>query len=164
MLSKLLRYAPLILLLTSVWIILNERFDPLTVGLGILLSAVAILTTNRLVLKESYLGSYALRPLPATYYVLRLFAAIYIAGFQAVRKMFTGRIHVGIVDIETRLTNTFALVLLANSITLTPGTVTLDREGQRLKVIWLDCATHDPDIAGPAVKGPFEGLLERAVR
>lgn len=163
-LTKLFRYLPLVLLLTAIWIVLNERLTVATVAFGVAMSVIAIVATNRLVLRESYLERYTVRPLALLRYVAQLVWAIYIAGFQAIIKMLQGRVHVGIVDIKTRLEDEFAVTLLANSITLTPGTVTVDRDGQNLKVVWIDCTTHDPEIAGPAVKGPFEDLLEKVVR
>lgn len=162
--GKVFRYLPIVLLLTAIWTVLNERLTLATVLFGVAMSGVAIVATNRLVLRESYLDRYTVRPLAVLHYVFRLLWAIYIAGFQAIVRMLQGRVHVGIVDIETRLEDEFAVTLLANSITLTPGTVTLDREGQKLKVVWLDCTTHDPEIAGPAIKGPFEDLLEKAIK
>lgn len=164
MAKRIVRYVTVILMLTVVWVILNERIDPATIAIGAAASLVAVLATNRLVLKGSYVRRYHLRPLRMLHYGVRLVGAIYVAGFQAIARMITGGIRAGIVEIETDLRDEFAISLLANSITLTPGTVTVDREGRRLKVVWLDCWTQDPDLAGREIKGPFERLLEEAVR
>lgn len=154
---------PLVLLMTGLWVALNERIDVPSVGVGFAIAVATIIVTNRLVLKEGYREKYRLRPLRAVLYFLRLLWQIYAAGFEAVARMVTGRINVGIVDIETELENDFAVCLLANSITLTPGTVTLDRSGQTLKIIWLTAETRDPDTAGRAIKGRFEELLKEVV-
>lgn len=164
MLRKLLGYVPLGLLLTGVWVILNERLDLPTLVFGVAAAVLGIVATNRLVLKARFTALYKARPLRMLLYAVRLVVSIYVAGFQAIGKMLTRRVHVGIVDIETRLDDPFAVALLANSITLTPGTVTLSQEDNRLKIIWLDTQTHDPAVAGPAIMGPFEKLLEEAVR
>jgi multicomponent Na+:H+ antiporter subunit E len=164
MIRKIASYVRLVLLLTGVWIVFNERVDVATVLFGLVGSVLALIATNRLVLKGSYAERYRIRTHRILGYGVRLLVAIYVAGFQAIWRMLTGRIHVGIVDITTTLKEPFAVSLLANSITLTPGTVTLAQEGEKLKVIWLDCKTHDPEIAGPEIKGPFERLLEGAVR
>jgi len=154
----------LVLLLTGVWIIFSERFDAETIAFGVVGSILALLATDRLVLKGSYAERYRVRAHRIVGYAARLLIAIYVAGFQAIWRMLTGRVNVGIVEITTTLEDPFAISLLANSITLTPGTVTLAQEGRRLKVIWLDCRTHDPQIAGPEIIGPFERLLEGTVR
>ena len=162
--AKLIWYTKFTLLLTAIWIVFSERIDIQTVVIGVIASAAAIFATNRLVLKDSYGTLYRVRLFPIIHYAVRLLIAIYVAGFQALVRMLSGRINVGIVDITTDLKHPFAISLLANSITLTPGTVTLSQEDQRLKVIWLDCHTQDPDIAGPEIKGPFEELLRGAIR
>ena len=77
-------------------------------------------------------------------------------------KILTGGVNVNVVEVQTKLDNPFYIALLGNSITLTPGTVTMETDGQRLKVIWIDAHTRDPEIAGKEIKGGFEDLLEKA--
>ena len=161
---RLIRYASLVALLTLVWVVLNERFDWMTLLVGVVIGSGSIVVTNRLVLKQSYRTVYHLRPWKAFIYLLRLFYEIYAAGFLAVFRMLTRDTHIGVVDIRTDLTDEFAICLLANSITLTPGTVTLDRDGQNLKVIWLNASTRDPVDAGRQIKGLFETLLREVVQ
>lgn len=154
----------IILLLGVVWIVLNEELDIATFVTGLVVGAIAVWITNVLVLKGSYRRTYHIRFWNALGYALRLFYEIYAAGFEAVYRMFTGRINIGIVDITTELQDEFMIILLANSITLTPGTVTLDRQGPNLKVIWLTTPTRDPQEAGEQIKGLFERLLSNAVK
>lgn len=160
MLGALLRSSRFLLILTLVWVIMQESFAPATILTGIAIGLFSLAITNKLVLKERFREVYTVRLLPAFWYGLRLLLAIYVAGAQAVVKMISGRINVGVVEIDTRLEDEFAIALLANSITLTPGTVTLDRDGSRLKVIWLDCVTREREAAGAAIKGEFEGMIE----
>jgi multicomponent Na+:H+ antiporter subunit E len=162
--QRVLQYGQITLLLGVVWVIFSEQLTILTFLTGVVVGAIAVAVTNTMVLKGSYRRSYHLRFGHALAYLLRLFYEIYIAGFEAVYRMFTGRINVGIVDITTDLTDEFSICLLANSITLTPGTVTLDRQGQDLKVIWLTVETRDPVQAGEKIKGLFERLLREVVR
>ena len=164
MLKKLLWYVQYVVLLTGTWIIFSERIDLETLIFGLVGSFAALAATDRLVLKDSYITLYPVRVERMFVYALRLVIAIYVAGFQAIWRMMTGKVDVGIVDITTTLEHPFAKSLLSNSITLTPGTVTLAEEGQKLKIIWLGCKTHDPEIAGREIKGPFEKLLKGAVR
>ena len=164
MVTKLAWYGRFTLLMVSIWVIFSEDLSVQTVLIGLAASAIALALTNKLILKEDYAALYSVRFVPAIWYSIRLLIAIYVAGFQALSRMITGRINVGIVDIETELEDPFAVSLLANSITLTPGTVTLVQTGSSLRVIWLDCTTHDPEVAGPIVKGPFERLLKATLR
>jgi multicomponent Na+:H+ antiporter subunit E len=52
-------------------------------------------------------------------------------------------------------------VILANSITLTPGTITLNLDDDHLIVHWLDAETIHSKYAGELIKGDFERLLKR---
>ena len=74
------------------------------------------------------------------------------------------RIKPGIVKIPTDMKSDYGIAAVANSITLTPGTITMEvaeQEGQNyLYVHWIDVAETDPEKAGEAIKG----RLERGVR
>ncbi len=164
MVSKIAWYGRFMALMVAVWVVFSENFSLQTILIGAVASVVALVLTNRLILKSDYAALYHVRFVPALWYAVRLVVAIYVAGFQALARMLSGKINVGIVDITTELEDPFAVSLLANSITLTPGTVTLVQSGSSLRVIWLDCTTNDPEIAGPIVKGPFERLLQAALR
>jgi len=52
-----------------------------------------------------------------------------------------------------------AKMILANSITLTPGTFTLDILGDYLLVHWINVKTEDMDEASEIIGGKFEKYL-----
>jgi len=54
-------------------------------------------------------------------------------------------------------------LLLANSITLTPGTLTLDVKEDRMFIHWIDVQGKDIDAATKAIVGTFEGTLKEVV-
>jgi len=68
----------------------------------------------------------------------------------------------GIVKVRTKLKRDSALTMLANSITLTPGTLTVDVDvdNQILYVHWIDVKCTDIDETTKEVGGRFEKLLE----
>ena len=71
----------------------------------------------------------------------------------------------GIVKIKTDLKNEYAQAMLANSITLTPGTITMDiaeENGNTYYYIhWIDVATQDIDEASDEIKGTMEKWIRR---
>lgn len=75
------------------------------------------------------------------------------------------RINPGIVKIKTDLESEYALSALANSITLTPGTITLDiveEKGENYYYIhWIDVASEDIDEASDAIAGTLEKWVRR---
>ncbi len=75
----------------------------------------------------------------------------------------TGKADPKIIEISTSLESDFLISVLANSITLTPGTITVDVRGQKLWVLWVMPKTLDADLAGELIKGSFEKRLEKGL-
>jgi multicomponent Na+:H+ antiporter subunit E len=70
-------------------------------------------------------------------------------------------IRPGIVKVRTTLRSEMAKTFLANSITLTPGTMSVDIEGQDLYIHWINVRGEDPEAHTASIVRPFEGLLRR---
>jgi multicomponent Na+:H+ antiporter subunit E len=72
-------------------------------------------------------------------------------------------INPGIVRIRTGLKSDTGLTFLANAITLTPGTmsVDIDRENGCLYVHWIRVNEKDMSAASKAIAGKFESILAR---
>lgn len=67
----------------------------------------------------------------------------------------------GIVKIKTKLTKDSAITVLSNSITLTPGTLTIDVNEQKkeLYIHWINVKTEDIDKASEEIGNRFEKTL-----
>jgi len=65
----------------------------------------------------------------------------------------------GIVVIKTKLKSDIAKMVLANSITLTPGTFTLDIIGDSLLIHWINVKTAKTEEATKAIGEKFEKHL-----
>jgi len=70
-------------------------------------------------------------------------------------------IRPGIVKVRTTLRSEMARTFLANSITLTPGTLVVDIDGQDLYIHWINVGGDDPAEHTAEIVKPFEGLLRR---
>jgi multicomponent Na+:H+ antiporter subunit E len=72
-------------------------------------------------------------------------------------------IHPGIVKVRTKLTTDTALTFLANSITLTPGTmsVDIDKDNGILYIHWIDVKTKDVESATRIIVDRFEKVLKK---
>ena len=67
----------------------------------------------------------------------------------------------GIVRVRTTLRSEMARTFLANSITLTPGTLTIDIDGQDLYVHWINIDSDDAARRTAEICGRFEPLIRR---
>lgn len=117
-----------------------------------LISIMAKRWNPELPLRRSWLN-----PVRLVRFFVYLFGPFLVALVQAnldvAMRVITGKINPGIVRIPTGLASDGALTLLANSITLTPGTLTVDAndESRELYVHWINVTTEEPkasDICG----------------
>lgn len=120
---------PVFALLLGFWIVCSGYFDPLHLGFGVLCAALVAAWSADLL--------FPLAPRPGGWvtawrglaYLPWLLYEIVLANVHVVHLVLNPRaIRPQIVRFRPRLRNDLALVLLANSITLTPGTVTMDIE------------------------------------
>lgn len=71
-------------------------------------------------------------------------------------------IRPGIVKVKTTLTNPAGRAMLANSITLTPGTMTVDiTDDGYLYIHWINVKSEDIEQATRHIVSKFEGVLRR---
>jgi multicomponent Na+:H+ antiporter subunit E len=78
-------------------------------------------------------------------YLFPFFFAMAKANVDVAYRVITGRINPAIVKIDPKLKNDLSLTILANSITLTPGTlsVDVDQKTNELYVHWINI---DPEV------------------
>ena len=70
------------------------------------------------------------------------------ANLDVAYRVLTGRINPGIVKVKTNLKTNLATALLANSITLTPGTLTVDvGRGDELFIHWINVKQKKPEAS-----------------
>jgi multicomponent Na+:H+ antiporter subunit E len=69
-------------------------------------------------------------------------------------------IQPGIVKVSTKLTSKLGRWVLANSITLTPGTITVETMGSDLYIHWIFVTADDADSATKKIVTHFEKYLE----
>ncbi len=94
-------------------------------------------------------------------YFFVFIGALLKANFDVARRVISPELPInpGIVTFKTRLKNDFAKMVLANSITLTPGTLTVGIIKDRFYIHWIDVTTEDPDAVYREIAEPFEKIL-----
>ena len=128
-----MRYLYTFLVMFGFWILLSGKFDLFHLTLGVISSAlVSFLSTDLFMHKEGKnrfsTGLRFLLYLPWLLYQIVL-STLHVT-FLALHPKMQDQIDPTIVTFKTTLKSTLAKVALANSITLTPGTITIRIEGQ----------------------------------
>ena len=128
------------------WLVLSGHWDAVHVGLGAAASALVV-WLNR---GEEDVTALA-RALPRmAWYVPWLLGEIVRANLAVTRIVLDPRLPIDpvVVRVCAPLPGALAVTTLANSITLTPGTITLDAEDDQLTVHALEAGSADGIEAG----------------
>ncbi len=67
----------------------------------------------------------------------------------------------GIVRVKMGIKSPFARAMLANSVTMTPGTISVDIVGDDLFVHWIYVSTDDPALYSRKIVGRFENYIKK---
>lgn len=148
----------LFLALLGFWLVLTHSLHGLNLFMGALLSLISMFISNRYLFRLDFsFKKISLWKILKYLWILSI--QILLSAFHSLKAILTFKTDVRIVKIHTKLTHDFSVFILANSITLTPGTITLFREGQNLLVLCLYKLPADNEKAGELIKAPFEALL-----
>jgi len=146
------------------WVVLREDFSAITLVSGVLVSAACVVYAKRYIpLRPKMLEKIRLANL--LFYPFRLVWEVYAAGFYMIKLIITRGAKAEIVDINLKLRNETLKILLAESITLTPGTIFLELEGHRMSVLWFrPKTTHQlsTEEMEQSIKGVLEDKLLKA--
>ena len=153
----------LFILLFIIWIALTSSFTWQELSTGIIISLVLSLFLYR---RYSDLGLPPLEGRRVAFffiYLLVLFKEIITANLDVAYRVLHPKMPIkpGIVVIKTELKQDLAKMILANSITLTPGTFTLDILGDNLLIHWINVRTEDVDEATKIIGEKFEKYLRK---
>jgi len=151
-------------LLTFVWIAISSSLAIESVITGALIAAVlAYMFARRFAIWRGIRFS----PKRLCHFILYtgVFGVELVrANISMMRYVYSPRLSVepGIVKVKTNLKSPIGRLALANSISLTPGSLVLDIGDDELVIHCLDIGAIDPKKVAETVSGPFETHLERA--
>jgi multicomponent Na+:H+ antiporter subunit E len=159
--EKLRGFFYLFLLLAGVWLCLVSTLHWPELLAGFLLSAVCAA-----ILCESF-SRLGFPPMTLTrlgvflIYLLVLAKGIVKANVDVAYRVLHPRMPIrpGIVTIQTSLQQDLAKLMLANSITLTPGTFTVDIIGDKLLIHWIYVKADDLETSTREIGEKFERYL-----
>ena len=125
------------------WILLSGIFDALHLGAGLICSAIVALISHDLFVKEGGLSFDKFRRL--LIYIPWELWQIVLANLDVAYRVLHPKMPIdpGVIEFETTLRSDFALVTMANSITLTPGTITIIVEPEKGK-FWVHAVAKSP--------------------
>jgi len=146
-----------------VWFALTDIKNYQEVLIGMAISALITFLAGHLLITTEKSQHPLKRFLYFLRYILKFFWEMIKANFEVAYLVIHPMLPIrpGIVKIKTKLSKDSAMTMLSNSITLTPGTLTLDinKEQQELYIHWISVKATDIDEATAEIGEKFEKIL-----
>ncbi len=151
-----------LLLFTLTWVAVTGSFTLLNLAFGLVLSGLALF----LIRENVQPSRIAVRPFKVLSLVILFFKELALSAFKVAVLVVRPKMDLkpGILEFPLKVDRDFEITLLANLITLTPGTLSVDVSDDRrfLYVHALDCA--DPAATIRDIADGFEAKILEAFR
>jgi multicomponent Na+:H+ antiporter subunit E len=147
--------------------LLASSLDPAEIITGLIVAAVVTLASRPYL---SLFSGLRLSPgaiLPFINYLAVFVIALIRANLDMARRVLSPSLPLrpGVVEVNTQLKSSLGRLILANSITLTPGTLTLDIQSERILIHWIDIPPgSDVESATRNITDKFERHLKGFVK
>ena len=147
-----------------IWMLLTWSVDVQVVVAGLIASAVVAILFHEILPKEYQVFISPVRVFWFLVYLPVFFYYVMKANLDVVYRALHPKMPIkpGIVKIKTILKTESGITALANSITLTPGTLTVDlTDDGFLYVHWINVKSDDVEQATKLIARRFEWFLQR---
>jgi multicomponent Na+:H+ antiporter subunit E len=148
-----------------IWTLLSWPFDAEHALIGIAVSIFVAAVTGDIFTRPPAIFKRPLRYLWFLYYIPVFLWECFKANLDGAWRVIHPDLPIrpGIVKVKTTLKSDTGLTFLANTLTLKPGTMTvdIDRQNGFLYVHWSCVKTQDVDKATELVVAKFERILKR---
>ncbi len=145
------------------WLLLTASFAADELISGVIISlVVSIISAPKMKILNGlrlHLGFF----LGLLSYLWYFFVALIKANFDLAKRVVSKdmKLHPDVVEIKTTMRSDLGKLFLANSITLTPGTLTVDVVGDSLLVHWIDVPKNsDINTSTQLIVAKFEKYLK----
>ena len=149
-------------LLILIWIGFTGTFDSMELLMGSIISLIIAIYAHRTFTQEG-LRLLTLRKMAYMVKYLWVFVIELIkSNMDVALRVINPKLPINpeIVEFKTSLKSEMGRLILANTITLTPGTLTVDLIDDTYYIHWLNSETSDPTEAAAAIAGKFEPVLK----
>ena len=147
-----------------IWLLLTWTFQTQVVIAGLAVSIVVALLFHEILPKEHHVFVSPVRIFWFLVYIPVFFYYVIMANFDVVYRALHPKMPIkpGIVKIKTNLKTDSGITALANSITLTPGTLTVDlTDDGFLYIHWINVKTTSIEEATKRIGQRFEYFIAK---
>jgi multicomponent Na+:H+ antiporter subunit E len=160
-----MRYIAVFILSLVFWFMLTFEFTISNIIVGVVASAISSAMFARFFIKNVYKLVQ-----PRRYFWFIVYLVVFIweclkANLDVAYRVLHPAMPIrpGIVKVKTTLKSELAKMLLANSITMTPGTISVDIIGDYLYIHWIYVSSEDPAVYTEIITGAFEKYIKKII-
>ena len=151
-----------ILTLFVIWVLLNNKLTPEVLISG---GVVAFIVGLIFCYSCDIYNDLKLNPKAILYWFLYIFVFIselVKSNFDVARRVISPKLPInpGFVEVKTELKSKLGRMILTNSITLTPGTFTVELTGDTIFIHWLDVKSDNIEEDTALIVHKFEKYLK----
>ncbi len=156
-----LRRLAVFLILFAFWLVFSGHYDTLHLSLGLVCTSLVAVFSYDLLLPDVTFPTKLLSTWRFLQYIPWLFYRIVLANLHVVYLIFRpSEIRPKLIRFKTSLTGDLSRVTLGNSITLTPGTLTLDIDADEFYVHVLSDKAAEDVVTGEMERRVAHVFLE----
>lgn len=160
-----MRYIILFILSLIFWLLLTFNITVPNLIVGSVASLISALFFGRFFIRNVYKLFQPKRYLWFIVYLLVFIWECIKANLDVAYRVLhpSMPIRPGIVKVKTTLKSDLAKMLLANSITMTPGTISVDIIDDYLYIHWIYIRSEDPEVYTGMITGAFEKYIKKII-
>ncbi len=158
-----MKYVTLFILSLIFWLLLTFELSASNIIVGVVASVITALFFGRFFVTNVY---KLLQPKRYFWFIVYLFIFVWEclkANLDVAYRVLHPAMPIrpGIVKVKTTLKSDMAKMLLANSITMTPGTISVDIIDDYLYIHWIYIRSEDPEVYTGIITGAFEKYIKK---
>jgi multicomponent Na+:H+ antiporter subunit E len=160
-----MRYVTVFILSMILWFMLTFEFTIPNLIVGAVASIITSAFFTRFFVKNVY---KLIQPKRYFWFLVYLFVFIWEclkANIDVAYRVLHPKMPIrpGIVKVRTTLKSDLAKMMLANSITMTPGTISVDIIDEYLYIHWIYIKSEDPEVYTSIITGAFEKYIKKII-
>lgn len=134
------------IVLFAVWLLLSGVYTPMIIGLGFASSLLVVIIIRRMDAQDEDKVTLHLSPIRLTRYIIWLMVEIARANWAVTKTILSRKMNIRqhMFTVPYTQKTDLAQVIFANSITLTPGTITVETEEGQFLVHAVSYSDDDP--------------------
>lgn len=141
------------------WLMLTMNLQVPNLIIGLLISIIVTISSKGIIYDKGEFKIKIPNLLSIIRFTIRLMFEIYKSSFSYIMRIIKKDCSPVFVNVDLATKNMFIITIISNAITLTPGTLTIDTDKNRLVVLSIDDSKKRGDNLAAEIKEKYEKIF-----